>query len=572
MIRATVYIAVCTARNRFRMRLRRLRQPRYLVGAIVGVAYLYLTIFSRRPPRTLARGRRSAAADTAVATALAAVPQLVAAGLLLGAAVAWAMPFPSAILEFSDAETDFLFTAPVTRRQLLIHRLVRSQAGLLFASIVPVIFYPGLSAGGRVRSSIALWLALVTIRVYFTGVTLARRASVSVTGWARRCRLIPAVVLGSAALALLAAMAHAFVVQPAGNIREAATLILQVISAGWPHALVAPFTVLARPLFVPDLTSYFGALAAATLVCIAVCAWVTGMDETFYATATDARSRAESGGATGGTKVVLRRPLWRIGPVGRAEPAFAWRAAVEMVRGAGLLSLVRPAVGFSSLFIAAAIATRQRGAAQLLFVLASVGAGMTIVLGPQMLRIDFRQDLRNIDLLKTWPVRAADVVRGEMLWPSAVLSATAWFALGLVLVTSSGLPVPLSVRISGVAAVAILAPPFIAAQLTIHNAAALAFPAWVATGSQRPRGLDAMGQRLILLAGTLLLLMLMTVPGAAAAAVVWLAFSRLIGPVVLVPSAVACMSVVLVEVLVATEAIGALYERIDLSEIDRAEG
>ena len=38
MIGASLYIIGCSAKNRVRMRLRRLREPRYLIGAIVGAA------------------------------------------------------------------------------------------------------------------------------------------------------------------------------------------------------------------------------------------------------------------------------------------------------------------------------------------------------------------------------------------------------------------------------------------------------------------------------------------------------------------------------------------------------
>ena len=61
MFGASLYIIVCSARNRLRVRLRRLREPRYLIGAIVGVAYLYFSFFARlrraRARRAPARGR-----------------------------------------------------------------------------------------------------------------------------------------------------------------------------------------------------------------------------------------------------------------------------------------------------------------------------------------------------------------------------------------------------------------------------------------------------------------------------------------------------------------------------------
>ena len=62
MLSASLYIIVCSARNRLRVRLRRLREPRYLIGALAGAAYLYFSIFARvwgheRAPRDVAGER-----------------------------------------------------------------------------------------------------------------------------------------------------------------------------------------------------------------------------------------------------------------------------------------------------------------------------------------------------------------------------------------------------------------------------------------------------------------------------------------------------------------------------------
>ena len=42
---ASFYIIVCTAKNRLRARLARMREPRYLIGAAVAIVYLYFTLF-----------------------------------------------------------------------------------------------------------------------------------------------------------------------------------------------------------------------------------------------------------------------------------------------------------------------------------------------------------------------------------------------------------------------------------------------------------------------------------------------------------------------------------------------
>ena len=107
------------------------------------------------------------------------------------------------------------------------------------------------------------------------------------------------------------------------------------------------------------------------------------------------------------------------------------------------------------------------------------------------------------------------------------------------------------------------------AQFTIHNGVALLFPAWVPLGNQRPRGLDAMGQRLIMLGGTWLLLVVMALPGAIA------------GGDRLVRASSGSSGVGVagaggdrvhgdrgVEVLLVTEALGPAYERLDVTAVE----
>src|SRR5207302_2803135 len=98
--------------------------------------------------------------------------------LLVYAALAWLFPSSSGLFEFSEAETQFLFPAPVSRRQLLLHRLLRSQVGMLFAALLPafLITSPSASAGlgfnaimARLARGVGLWVLFVTLRVGFAG-------------------------------------------------------------------------------------------------------------------------------------------------------------------------------------------------------------------------------------------------------------------------------------------------------------------------------------------------------------------------------------------------------------------
>jgi hypothetical protein len=252
---------------------------------------------------------------------------------------------------------------------------------------------------------------------------------------------------------------------------------------------------------------------------------------------------------------------------------MAWKAATQTFRIVDRKVLARIVAIVASFTLAASSLSRTRGLAAVLGMFAVVGAAGTILLVPQALRIDLRQDLQHLDLLKTWPLRAASIVRGEIIWPGAIVITAVWTLLGIAALTSASmLPrVSTGARLSVVAAAAALAPSLVFAQLAIHNAVALMFPAWVPLGMHRPRGLDAMGQRLIILAGTWLMLGLIAVPGAVPGGLVWFALSPVIGTWAMVFGAVVCSSVVGVEVLLATEALGPAYDRLDISSVERGE-
>ena len=119
-------------------------------------------------------------------------------------------------------------------------------------------------------------------------------------------------------------------------------------------------------------------------------------------------------------------------------------------------------------------------------------------------------------------------VRGDARRRFGVVCATIFSAAAFPEVT-------LAWRLSIASATALIAPALISAQYVIHNVTAVLLPAWVPLGNQRPRGLDAMGQRLILFGGVLIGLAAMTLPGAAAGAVVVVALRPFIGAAALVP-------------------------------------
>lgn len=576
MFSASLYILACSAKNRVRVRLRRLREPRYLIGAIVGAVYIYFSVFARfRAQRATSRRRsRASPATPAVMAALAASgPVLGGLAMMVLAALAWLLPFESGLLDFSEAEIQLLFPAPVTRRSLLIHRLIRSQIGMLFGAVMFGVFTPSLSGYSRLSIGVGMWLIMCTGKVYFTGVTLARTRWASSDANARRFARLPIVVMTAAFVIVGGAVYAVFAAQPPTGPLEFLNRLGQLESFFPARIVTWPFVTLVRPLFAPSLFRFAWSVTLALLVFAMVTAWVLASDEAFDEAAHAAARAKEQVPVKGKPRYSARASLWTLATAGRPEVAFAWKAAMQTSRIVDVRTLVRIVAIVFALSVAAASVGQRNGIVAAIAMFALSGSAFSMLLAPQAIRMDLRQDLQHLEVIKTWPVRAGDVVRGELLWPGLIITAMAWTLVALATVLSGAL-FPfwgLGTRISVGLAVAALAPGVAFAQLAIQNGMALLFPAWVALGSQRARGFDAMGQRIIMLGATWLVLLAMILPGAIAASVIGFALQFLVGPAALVPAAAVCSAALLVEVLVATELLGPAFERLDLLAVERAE-
>jgi len=579
MLSASLYIMACSARNRLRVRMRRLREPRYLVGAIVGAAYLYFSFFARLRSRS-ALSRTRGGADgraTPVSQLLQSGSGIVAALFLVGAAIGWILPFNSAMLDFSDAEIAFLFPAPVTRRSLIVHRLLRSQLGLLFTAVIMSIVFPASTPFGRVRWAIAMWVILTTSRVYFTGVTLARGRLLGDGGRARQPALVPIAVIAAAVAVVGRALIAAFAGAPPANIRDLAARVEAALGSGAAHAMLWPFLALARPLFAPWGLSFAISIAWALGVLAVTLAWVLQTDSALHEAAAHAAARRAGDRRTRSVAPIKARATGlTLAPAGRPEGIFFWKNGVQTLRAGGV-TMVRylvPLVAIATAATSVALgALRMRGGAAAGFMTAVAVTMFVAILGPQVVRTDLRSDLAHLDTLKTWPLRAADVIRGEMLWPSAMLVGIGWLAIACAMMFSfAAFPsVALTGRVTVASAAVLLLPAFVTAQYLVLAAATVLLPAWVPIGDQRPRGLDAMGQRLIMLFGVLVSVIGIILPGAITGGILWLVLSRIVGDIAIIPAAIACTVTVAIIVAAGTEILGPLFDQMDITSVERAE-
>src|ERR1700690_667846 len=132
MTPALLYLQYHSIKNRTVMRIKRLKQPKYLMGAVVGGLYFYWYFF-----RTFlvapSRGQHFALLASPDNRAL--FESLGALVLLIPLLLAWILPNQLAALTFTEAEVAFLFPAPISRRTLIHFKLLRSQIAILFTTL-----------------------------------------------------------------------------------------------------------------------------------------------------------------------------------------------------------------------------------------------------------------------------------------------------------------------------------------------------------------------------------------------------------------------------------------------------
>ena len=201
-------------------------------------------------------------------------------------------------------------------------------------------------------------------------------------------------------------------------------------------------------------------------------------------------------------------------------------------------------------------------------ILIAVALSYSLLLGPQLLRLDFRNDLPQADILKTFPMRGWQIALGEILAPVAVLAAFQW----LMLLVGAGLLFCLpgkqeTLFLAIALGAAMLLPVLDLIVLLIPNAAVLLFPSWIQAGKDSPRGIEATGQRLIFALGQMLVLLVALLPAAGVFVGVFFLLYFAFGPAAAVPPASLAATIVLAaEGSFGVMLLGKLFERFDVTE------
>ena len=493
--------------------------------------------------------------------------------------LAWIAGSSETPFNFSLAETQFLFTAPLTRRQVIAFKVLRSQTSLLFSAVLSVLLFSGVHfTAARFMRMGGLWLVYATLQLNFAAAAFVRAnlAEHGLTGWRRRAGLVlgVAVAVGLGWWSVrraLPGIAAAFSDDPALG----AAALGRALRTGVLGVLLWPLRALLAPLFAQTPGAFLASLPGALLVLVAHYVWVVSSALSFEEVAAEAAEktarRIDAVRSGRGLEMPLpsrvRRPtLLRLAPTGPPARAILWKNLTGLARTNRPRTLIFLAIFATA--VAGSLGTHAFTPLDWLAVFAAIFGGYAMVFGPFIVRFDLRRDLELVDVLKTAPVRGRDVVAGEILSPVAAVTAFVWtfalIAFAAELPRITGLP-PLGERTAILVAALAVVPAFTGLLVTYQNAVVLLFPAWAAIGPDRATGVEAMGQRILVMVGGWLALLVGMLPGAVLAAVVAGLLQAVGVPLVwgIAVGVVGGAATVAVAILLAVTWLGRVFDRLD---------
>lgn len=511
MIRAFVFVTARSFRNRIVSRLKRLRNIRYLLSFLAGLAYFWFFAF-----RHLFDGR-SPLKQTGLPVS-AFFLDLAAVVVLFMMILAWAAPKQSAGLTFSEAEIQFLFPAPITRRQLLLYKILRAQPQVFIsAAVMSLLMF-------RSGKFIGVWTCFITLSIYFTLVALGRaRLKLLGIGFLVRLPVIAAAAVGVSVLLWRTVDVAAFrgvgaTMKPGrypdlpalfhGPAADAILFVPRIFG----HAVL--------PVSIPQLLASCGILLAVALLLFELAARtnIAVEEASIQASEKWAARRARMHEQRIGRHVTFPRipPPFRIPRRARPEVAIYWKNLTAGLRISSPWLLIMAVCALY--FLGQSFYTDEPSIRSMLASLALVLAAGFPFLGSTVFTQDMRLDLPRIELLKSYPISGERLVAAEIAGPLTFVAAVELMMLSVAAIILRGAELPATLRFLAspqfVVIALLLATPVCAAQILIRNAVPILLPGWALRAPDEQRGFIVMGQRLLMLAGNLLVLLFVLLPAA----------------------------------------------------------
>jgi len=458
-------------RKRPLARLRWMRRRMGLWKSLAIGAFVVLVVGSMTLPRLLVAFDPAAQAQVAERIANNA-RMLRALGPLAILMMALLATVAGRGLYFRREEIDFLFPAPVSRRDLLLFNVAsRLMVQLLSAAWISIFLFD--SFGTVVGGLLGTFLVFAAVQL------VAQNASVLTGALGKR---LPEPVRWAALLVTLVAVYVGFQSR-AASLPAGSSLVEQVeafVDTPLLIVLSAPTRPFIEIILAPDLASALlpaaMALALTGLLVGSLMAFDVAYLESSLHFSRKVQARLERmragggvfGSAGGGRRFRLRVP--RLPRMGGAGP-LAWRQLTEITRNLrGLAGMLVAALFFGAVFVGIASVSDGDEAPAALAVSGLAMTFMFVTMMTQNFAFDFRGDLDRLSVLRALPIAPLPLATGQIL-PAALALTFVQYAVGtLVFIASDAIGVGVFL------AYAVLVPPLCYLIIGVDNAVFLVMP------------------------------------------------------------------------------------------------
>jgi ABC-2 type transport system permease protein len=577
--------------NRMRLQLQRLKQPRYIVGALAMFGYLGSLLFSQ--------GARAVVTPDAGVLDIRQLLSIAGLSLAVGA---WWLAAPSDnALAFSNAEVYFLFPAPVKRRTLVQARLLSVQALLLMQVLIwTLLLRRGSGELPGVLRAIGLWTLFTTVSLHRLGATLARTHAPDVPRRKPIAKTIAVLFIAALTFASVRAAPMALDMwrsylalssydtsRVIDRMLAGRVAVQTLLNDPVVHALIWPIRAVTAPAFSHNAGAWLLAMPAALLVLGLHYVWILRDPQPFeeLAIGSSARFADRVARMRRGASLTTLKPSrfrWDLALHGRPAVALAWKNVTAAIRTFRPRSLI---LAILVIVVIAVLSGRndgpdwQRGGMRSAIVTTFISVfAAALLTAPAWFRLDLRHDLAHLPFLKTAPLPAHTIIATEILTAAALTTigmALLFGIPGFFLLRGMGGPLG-DARLAAAIGGGVLALGGVnLLHITLYNAVALWLPAWVPLnqGGASTGGASVVGQVYITLIGILATLTLLLAAPTGAMWGVWLLLVGTRVPMIAVAalSLVVGLSVVILEWLGLARLLGTALDRLEPSDVPSAQ-